>query len=339
MHTSLPYTLESNTDSDSDSSFNSMEDESIVSTSFLHPSLKLSLDKMKKDYDLSSATILIFEKSPISRNHLINALRPFVKRLLVANGSEDAVALIKRNNSDPLQTRNSIRLIITGLDNSALRIAEHVEARLHSKVFSRMASIPILMTVEDSTSREIENHQIKLNHNVIIEQLSMALSMYVTVGYVEKTVSSDTIQGLVSGILAKYDGVFAAYNDLRAVKSEFHYPAFTGFLNMDSMDEYEMCGEDNDDNNSGAGAGAGAGIVSSEEETENENKKIEFSPILKEAWEKTKEQFGSSSTESGRLKIFAQNVMRLNKDKKKAAIMKQFTQGGTYHVDEVSQKN
>ena len=86
----------------SEDSFVSID--SLLSTSYLHPSLAISLTSPSlSQLTLSEATVLIYDKIPSARTKLRDVLINRCKRVLVATSSHDAIDIIKRNNSDILR--------------------------------------------------------------------------------------------------------------------------------------------------------------------------------------------------------------------------------------------
>ena len=143
---------------------------------------------------------------------------------MVVQSSDDALDVINTNNTDAHKTRNAVRLIIAHLDVVSLRIADAVEARLSDKALSRLGTIPILFTVDDSTIAALAAGL----ETPAVEQLRAALDLHVVCGFVPKDITSTEVLEIANGIVKRYAGIFSTYSDLRAAKKSFGYPRYKG---------------------------------------------------------------------------------------------------------------
>jgi len=176
---------------------------------------------------------------------------------------DDAIDVIKRNNSDPTRVRNCVRLIIASLDSVSVRIIDHIQSRLTDPHISRMETIPVILTVDPSTLEQANSvlttstdASLSQNHHHVdltnagghIHSLSSSLEKSVVCGYISSSafpVNHDSqedyrrhqksIKKLAQDIIKKYAFVFAAYSNLRAAEKEFNYPKFYADYDEDDV--------------------------------------------------------------------------------------------------------
>jgi hypothetical protein len=106
--------------------------------------------------DPSIITALVYDKNSSTRKAMVAHLRALpVKRVIVVKDDSEARSVIERNNSQPLRTRNAVRLVVANLDVVAARIVEYVQSRFDGPL-GRMETIPVLLTVNEETEGGVE---------------------------------------------------------------------------------------------------------------------------------------------------------------------------------------
>ena len=269
----------------------------------LHPAIRQA-NAAEASSSTAASTVAVYAPGRNTCANLAKSLNPDFKRVLKSFTSSECIAQIRRNNSDPLRTRNSVRLIVANLDQSALSILSHVESRLSDPLLRRMPVIPVLLTVSSGTLTAALSRTRGGQMAQQLDLLAAALEHRVVCGYVCDTVPAADLVRIMGSVIGRSAGVFAAYADLRVSRTEFTYPSYRGDQENDDGEEEEE-GE-----NGGEADGPPVKEITPRSMT------------LQKAWAKTSDHTGGSI-----MKRMSSGVLSVNKS---SALATKILMGGTF---------